>query len=522
MRPRFVSVRLATLGIIAAGAGVAACHDATAPAGPRASMRVLRQDAPTDTVLGAPAILVLQIFDGAGRPAAITPIDFHGAVLARGNNTQFDLYIAPDTARPTEQPAATRTLLTDGDGRIAVAVLRRVIAGRPAVTISSPAIGALHDSVVFVTTPGNAVAVQVFPSDSATTVGGAYALGGVAIDQWENQRADPVTFTIGAQQAVGPGTNANAPVATLDGQTLRGLQTGRVRVDATSGTASGRGWVSVIPMARLAAVDPALAGNELPALVLINTDGSAIKRYGLNRYSEGHPRWVPGTGRIILENVPVNGSDPAATPRLAYVDTATGAFTDAVPSATGINGEYRPAVDARTRSLYFAAVTPVPSMQPGVSIYSAAADGSGFTFVGPPVDPYTGVGEPDVSPDGASLAVRRNGLLMRMDLATGALTRLGARPEADDARWSPDGTRIAFREQGLYWIINADGSNERALAEPTLGGDVFPGHGGLDWSPDGGWIVLRANGSLQLLDPVSGLALPLPGTSRLVGAVWSR
>jgi Tol biopolymer transport system component len=111
---------------------------------------------------------------------------------------------------------------------------------------------------------------------------------------------------------------------------------------------------------------------------------------------------------------------------------------------------------------------------------------------------------------------------MRMDVATGALTRLGDRGESYDARWSPDGRRVAFRDQTMYWIIDADGSNERALTDAAIQADVFPGHSVLDWSPDGGWLLIRANGRLQLLDPTSGETLPLPAMARLVAAAWGR
>ena len=521
-RQRLCAIRLATALAVAGSAGVAGCHDANAPNGPPASMVVLRQDAQTDTVVGAPAIMILRIFDGSGRPAARTSIEFSGAIRQRDGFSIVALYTAPDTARPTAQRAQITSALTDRDGRVAVAVSRGPFTGALALGVSSSAIPRLRDSVIFVTTPGALAAVHVFPADSATTVGGGYALGATAVDSWGNARSDAVTYSIGVQRAVGPRVNPASPVAALDGQTIRGLQTGRVRIDASTGAKVGSGWVSVVPMARLAAIESPLAGGGSPALVLVNTDGAAIRRFVLNMYSEGHPRWIPGRGRVVLESVPVNGQDPSVQPRLTYVDTLTGARSEVAGPLAGIDGQYRPGVDVRGDMIYFAGVTPVPQMQAGVSIYRVGTDGSGVVRIGPAVDPYTNFGQPDVSPDGSSLAVRRNGLLTRMDVASGALTRLGARGEANEPRWSPDGRRIAFRDQSAYWIIDADGTNERVLTDTNTVGDYFPGHGALDWSPVGEWLLIRANGWLQLLDPVSGEALPIPGTSRLVAAAWAR
>ena len=67
------------------------------------------------------------------------------------------------------------------------------------------------------------------------------------------------------------------------------------------------------------------------------------------------------------------------------------------------------------------------------------------------------------------------------------------------ARYSPDGSRIAFIKipdtqtpftVGELWLMDADGSNPRRLAE------VDAGHGyAANWSPDGKWVVFvqRAN-----------------------------
>jgi Tol biopolymer transport system component len=64
------------------------------------------------------------------------------------------------------------------------------------------------------------------------------------------------------------------------------------------------------------------------------------------------------------------------------------------------------------------------------------------------------------------------------------------------ARWSPDGSQIAFIKTpdsqtpftvGELWVMDADGSNPRQLA------DVDTGHGfAANWSPDGKWIAFVA------------------------------
>jgi dipeptidyl aminopeptidase/acylaminoacyl peptidase len=77
------------------------------------------------------------------------------------------------------------------------------------------------------------------------------------------------------------------------------------------------------------------------------------------------------------------------------------------------------------------------------------------------------------------------------------------------ARWSPDGTQLAFIKipdsrvpfaVGELWVMNADGSEARLLAEADAG------HGyAADWSPDGGRIafVVRENRTEARADEIA-------------------
>lgn len=68
-------------------------------------------------------------------------------------------------------------------------------------------------------------------------------------------------------------------------------------------------------------------------------------------------------------------------------------------------------------------------------------------------------------------------LLWTLPLTGGSPRRLGDL-EAESAKWSPDGTKIAFEgEDGILYLANSDGSEVRKLADPGGGVDC--------WSPDG-------------------------------------
>jgi dipeptidyl aminopeptidase/acylaminoacyl peptidase len=107
------------------------------------------------------------------------------------------------------------------------------------------------------------------------------------------------------------------------------------------------------------------------------------------------------------------------------------------------------------------------------------------------------VNDPQLSPDGATLLYavrstdvegnRRVSLTQRLPLAEGT-----PRPFPDDttrateARWSPDGRRVAYVAGGQLWVANADGSSPRRLT--ALNG----GATGPVWSPAGDRLLFSS------------------------------
>jgi Tol biopolymer transport system component len=102
-------------------------------------------------------------------------------------------------------------------------------------------------------------------------------------------------------------------------------------------------------------------------------------------------------------------------------------------------------------------------------------------------------------------------------------------------RWSPDGTRMAFRlsnnRPGLY-VVNSDGSDLRLVAEATASTGFQGTIGSFAWSPDGTRIAfispamrawphdLPRNGSLHVVDLETGAVQEINGLAN--GSVaWS-
>jgi WD40 repeat protein len=66
---------------------------------------------------------------------------------------------------------------------------------------------------------------------------------------------------------------------------------------------------------------------------------------------------------------------------------------------------------------------------------------------------------------------------------------------ASEPAWSPDGSRIAFEEDGKLWLMDPDGSNRVQLSPFGFTQDLAP-----VWSPDGSHIAVRriVNGFFQV------------------------
>jgi WD40 repeat protein len=122
------------------------------------------------------------------------------------------------------------------------------------------------------------------------------------------------------------------------------------------------------------------------------------------------------------------------------------------------------------------------------------------------------------SPDGTRIAYENDGI-WTVRIAGGAPRQLTSE-EDSGPQWSPDGARIAFRrsrdEDDEVWTVSADGRDERRLATGRA-------CGGVAWSPDGRRLAFEAGGALRVVNAATAASSTLarglrPGCS---GPYWS-
>jgi Ca2+-binding RTX toxin-like protein len=145
-------------------------------------------------------------------------------------------------------------------------------------------------------------------------------------------------------------------------------------------------------------------------------------------------------------------------------------------------------------------------MGPG-DIYSAKPDGSNSRNL----TETPGVDEsfPNVSADGKLVTFTRQSELFVMNIDGSGERAVPNGADADYPHFSPDGKRIAFIRDDALWVINVDGSGATALT-PSGGGSAYDPA----WSPDGRTIAWSAGSptKINLINPDGTNRRTVPST----------
>lgn len=455
------------------------CHDSTSPEDLPPVRFVAGADA-SDTVLSQLSqALVVEVNDG-GSPLSGAVVRFQSvSVEPPGTWGEMSAYVAPPDRDDFGDFLADTT---DENGRAFALVQLGTRAGDARIVVTVPDLG-MEDTAHFTVLPGNAYAVIAEPSDTAIFIGESFVPRGRIVDKLNN----PIDSSL-SYRAVG------SAVTFADG-VVKGVHGGSSRLIASYESLADTAIVGVVPEATFAAIDRG-------AVVTMKTNGTGYQVLvpaSLSR-SPYTTDWTASGDEVVFDHT---GSDPGPI------------------EAVNMAGDVRAVSDATQWGLY-------PEVSPdgswvyyargtgGWALYRVHTDGSGEEKV--PVNTPASDVAPSLAPDGKRLVyvVAGPDALELLDLTTGASTDMhtGGHTPA----WSPKGNLIAYVVPfgGLY-VVAPDGSGIRRIGDAGSSYDL-----GIDWSPDGQWIIARNNSynRLELIDVESGTAFPIPATSGFRGPSW--
>jgi Tol biopolymer transport system component len=489
----FTSVAIISLLLAACGG------DGT---GPDAGNSIRVVTAPVTDTIGSPVVQPLTVaIRISGKPAqAGTAVHFEASgslELAPPDSTHFRLQVDQ---------------LTSAAGEATVRVAYGQMAGTAYVRISVASAG-LTDSAAVVMTPGSPAAVTADPADTAIFVGATVQGRATLADRV----GDPVPGAITWQ------SGSPAVTVTPNGA-FHAAAIGRASLIARFGSVADTTWVSVVPAGVLSAYHPGqvaafsslVAGNP-QSLVTFNTDGAAGRAiFSLQspEASDWFPYWEADGQSVVF----FTGYGTQSIYRVL----ASGPPARTLLTPPG-NGVMFPQPSRDGQWVYYVAFR---SSQFGIGsgptdIWRVAASGGTGTQVMRNGNAYGTDGYPSPSFDNTRLAFQiglpgnpNRPVLGVLNLATGTTQTFDI--EVYTPRWSPVGEQIAFQDgSGSLYVVNSDGTGLRKFS-PTPNTWV----GGLDWSPDGQWIVANDGTRLVLLSVDGQTQLPLAYTAGLRFPSW--
>ena len=393
------------------------------------------------------------------------------------------------------------TSVTSSDVAFFVKFGKRVGSARIIITVSELQ---LTDTLWFTVKPGAPNHIRLKPADTAAVVGGTFTQDASIVDRSGNELAGRATFAA-----------TDAAITVSPTGSVRANTIGRTGISVTyaapTGTLRDTAMVSVVPSGSIAQGIPAPGASVTSSIAIRRPDGSLIKGFS-TPFSPFQTSWSPDGGRVYCVGASTDPTKPA-TYGLFALTVSDGSMRQIVPdSISALRGRLLdwPAPSRDDAWLYFSA----NELGVGPSVWRIHLDGTGAEqLVGPP-PPNTGEGprSPSPSPDGTRIAYVYANDVKILNLTTRSTTSIHG-TGADEVRWAPSGERLATRGGAGLYVVNSDGSGMRQIM-PSLSFER-----GLEWSPDGRWVVVKTGSVATIVDPDTGLLLPTPLNG--AGMAWS-
>ena len=480
---------------LAAAVALATIHCGGNGTGPRGAsgLRLLLGDGAADTVLAMPTqALVVEVRDDNGSVVSGTVVRFQSLSNDSTNPYALGVYVAAATSPYFGGFVADST---NSRGRVSVLIEMGTHAGGAKLVVTAPEFG-LQDTAHFTVLPGRPAHVLVVPKDTALYAVARFQSRSTVVDQFGNQRTDPVTYT-----AMGSGITVTA-----SGGITAGTSVVRARFKASSGGAADTGWVSVVPPGTIAALQVTTFAGHGTGIVVFNLDGSGYQWIGPGGSSyNAAPSWSPSGTRLAF------GWNPGSVNWLYTSDLSGTEQALLTPGDSGLTIASWPAYSPNGASIYFSGAT-----TGNFQVWRANADGTSPQLLY--ADPSGLAWRPSPSPDGTRLAITINNPSYVCVYTLASATRSSWAIPGHMPRWSPVGETIAFVQQygGPVSVMNSDGTGGRQVS-PL--GRAYEEES-LTWSTDGAWLVGRAAGILELINVSTGATLPLGYATAFVEPAW--
>jgi Tol biopolymer transport system component len=457
-----------------------------------ARIRIVADISRTDTITAGPSNpITIEISDSTGRLRDQVTVNISGTPAGTPEG-DFGMYVRNENGEPT----GSINLVTDGQASFQVFFGRRAILAP--IVISVPDLQ-LADTLWFTVKPGAPTYVTLRPGDTAVAIGRTYQQSAIVLDRGGNDLnlSSQLTFS-----------SSNPAITISASGQVTGAAYGRAGIDVHYQQLTETAMVSVVPPGQFATI---LTPNGVPepSVTLLGTDGSGPTRY-LTGVMAAQPVWSPDATRIYYAGTSTGSPQ---TQRIYSLTISDGKSSPLIAdTVSALNGAKlsSPAISRDGAWIYFT----IPASYDGHTftdgeVWRSHPDGTGLTrLVSGPVSgsPFAARLSPTPSPDGTRLAyVEKTSSandIQILNLATGnTFTIHGLGP--DELRWSPTADRLATKGQVGLYVVNADGTGATQLAANI---SFFTG---LDWSPDGQWIVANLWGLPTIVNPATNLQLPL-------------
>jgi hypothetical protein len=465
-----VSLRLYLCALLA-GTVAYACGDTPTQRGSGdRGIRVVAGGGQSDTVFAVlRQALVVEVRDSTGALATAHTVRFSALGRLDGSTPAVIVSSADQQNFMTFASA-----VTDAQGRATTLVQLWAVAGAAQLEVAVPELG-LADTLTFTVKPGTPAGFTISPRDTSITPGGSYALKVATKDRFGN----PIAAALPTFSATGVSVSSTGQVTASSAMVRAHIL---VSYQALSDSAN----VSVIP--RLPMVM-----TQGGAVVLINSDGTGATRLATTSDRSLSPSSVAATPSVVFYR-----GDAWYSGKLWVVEP---------------NGVPRLLLPLETRNEAWPRLSPdgvwVYFVRDIRTLWRVHPDGTGLDSLTDFVELSHPYGAPTISPDGRSIAMDNGGIDLKIvDVATRTSRTLPV--TCAYPSYSPDGAFFACVSFTNISVVNADGTGQRVVISfPVFGGpDELSG---VDWTPDGKWILAMIGDRATLIEVSSGAAVPLPG-----------